>query len=146
MEEISEIVTSPAWWITVVIAGIAINLVSGYLKELIDSKLSRISHWWEARTKEQQVKRDNYISRLKTDDKFFALHTIRHTKSRSWAIMWSLLGVMLFLGAQIFADDGKASAPLMAIGAIAFFRSFKHLMSAAKFLHYAEQAIDPQDT
>ena len=49
----SELVTqlaSPAWWISTVIAAVAVNLIAAYLKPSLDNRLSRSWKWWRLRS------------------------------------------------------------------------------------------------
>ena len=61
MSSTYEILKTPEWWVTVVIAGIMINLLSGYIKSTLDTRLSRISNWWNTRTTEKREKKRIYF-------------------------------------------------------------------------------------
>jgi hypothetical protein len=56
MEPFFDQLTSPGWWISVVVVGILINLAAAYLKPVVDSVLGRLSKQRAARLAEQ---RDN---------------------------------------------------------------------------------------
>lgn len=47
MDELLNQMASPAWWVSVVVAGLLINLFSAYLKPLIDTLATRV--WKRAR-------------------------------------------------------------------------------------------------
>ena len=146
MDKIYEIIKSPEWWVTVVIAGICINLLSGYLRSVLDTRLSKISRWWNSRSQKEREVKEAYINRLKTDDKFLTLLSMRHTKSRSWAIMWSILGVFCVLLAVLAKDKEVVKIILMAMGSLAYFRGYLHLLHAIRYLNFAEEAIIENDT
>ncbi|WP_277054862.1 hypothetical protein [Pseudoalteromonas marina] len=147
MENLLELISSPVWWVTVVVAGILINLVSSYLRDLLDVRASRISSWWKERSETAKKEELKYIKRLKTDELFRTLHVIRYTTMRTLCIIWMLMGVIGFLSAvAILGHESKLEIAFLAIGSIAFFRAFQHLMKSSKYLGYAEDALDPEDT
>jgi hypothetical protein len=51
MDKITNELTSPSWWFSVVIAGLLINMISAYLKEAFDSWAAGLSVW--ARSKSE---------------------------------------------------------------------------------------------
>jgi hypothetical protein len=58
-----------------------------------------------------------------------------------------LLGVIGFLSAvALLGHESKLEIIFLAIGSIAFFRAFQHMMKSSKYLGYAEDALDPEDT
>jgi len=61
MDEVWKALSSPAWWLSVVVAGILINLVARRL----DGWLGKVSKRWAERTGERKAKRVAYIERLK---------------------------------------------------------------------------------
>jgi hypothetical protein len=65
MEEMFKAITSPAWWVGVVIVGILINLAAAYLKPRIDEAAASVSLRWATRTEEQRRQRLRRIERLK---------------------------------------------------------------------------------
>lgn len=145
MEEIYEIVKTPQWWITVVIAGIGINLISSYLKSLLDGHLSRISKWWRNRSQEKKKEYQAYTYRLASDQQFLLLNSIRHVRSVKFAVIWVLLGLMGFLSAQGVNSD-IAERILMLLASIAFIRGFQHMFKASYYSSSAEEAIENENT
>lgn len=61
MDELYQMILSPVWWITVVFTGILINIVSSYLRESLDSYLSKISKWWNTRSESEGKKGLNIL-------------------------------------------------------------------------------------
>jgi len=140
MSSTYEILKTPEWWVTVVIAGIMINLLSGYIKSTLDTRLSRISNWWNTRTTEKREKKRIYIDMLINDERFFALNAIRHVDSIKWTLMWFLMCVMAILVAPSF-DRDVGQIYLMAFSSVTFFRSFQHLIKSEQYKTYAEEAL-----
>lgn len=58
----------PAWWISVVIAGLVVNLASAYLKVRIDSLLSARSERWRVRSSKREGFRRSKANWLAEDD------------------------------------------------------------------------------
>src|SRR5438128_2330558 len=46
MSEFMLDLASPSWWMSVVVAGILVNIVATYLTKLLDARLRRASSWW----------------------------------------------------------------------------------------------------
>ncbi len=65
MEEIGQALVSPAWWLSVVAAGIAVNLLAAFLKPRVDDALTSVSKKWGERTDKQRQERKLRIDRLR---------------------------------------------------------------------------------
>jgi hypothetical protein len=65
MEEAYKAITSPAWWVGVVIVGLIINLAAAYLKPRLDQAASSVSLRWATRTEEQRRQRLERIEGLR---------------------------------------------------------------------------------
>ena len=65
MKEFLANLGSLAWWVSVVIVGILINLASAYLKSRLDSSLSRTSTRWRLRSEAQRLQRSKAIAALR---------------------------------------------------------------------------------
>lgn len=55
MDELWGNLTSPYWWLSVVLVSVLINLASAYLKSAIDRLFSRIFSAWRARSDQRQA-------------------------------------------------------------------------------------------
>ncbi len=53
------------WWLSVVVVGILINLISAYLKPRFDSKFSSASTWWRNKSEAQKAERRKMIAKLR---------------------------------------------------------------------------------
>jgi len=143
-QEFLNFLNEPEWWISVVVAGLIINLLSSYFKTALDNQFSKISSWWRERSQARRKEREDYINRLKNEPKFSQLNQLRHANSSRWSIQWTLLGVMCFLVA--LASGEPAGAILMFIGSLALFRSMQHSIRASYYRTVAEEALDSEDT
>jgi hypothetical protein len=145
MSDIYEIIKAPEWWITVVIAGIGINLFSSYLRGILDARFSRISIWWRSRSLTRQQETDSYIARLSEEPQFLLLNSIRHARSVKYAIIWILIGLMGFLSTQGLSSENSRLL-FMFICSVCFFRGFQHMLKASYYSECAEEAIDSKST
>lgn len=73
---------SAAWWISVVVVGILLNLISSYFRDYIDKFLSRVSGWWANRTDEKR-KRTGHLVQFLVNDKFNFLN-YQFDNLRNW--------------------------------------------------------------
>lgn len=67
MSEFLVNLTSLYWWISVVIVGLAINVLASYIVRKLDVRLSGISSWWRARSDKAKAKEDALLARLRAD-------------------------------------------------------------------------------
>ncbi|MBU0518608.1 hypothetical protein KJ564_06690 [bacterium] len=67
MDKLSEIIKSPIWWVTVVIAGVAINIASAYLKITFDKSFFSIASWWRNRSVKRKEEFEKSVQRLSDD-------------------------------------------------------------------------------
>lgn len=141
MENIYELLKTPQWWVTVVVAGIFINLLSSYLKNVLDARISGFSNWWQNRSSNKKNEREKYVSKLASDDKFFALNAIRQSVSFQTAIVWITVSVGVFILAILIHKEGVDEF-LMFMSSISFFVGFNFLLKSTYYSSCAEDAVD----
>ncbi len=64
MNDILSELSKPSWWMTVVIAGLIINLASAYLKRPIDKGMSIFSKTWRESLQQAMIKREKDLENL----------------------------------------------------------------------------------
>jgi hypothetical protein len=123
--------SSPAWWVSVVIVGVLINLVSAYLKPTLDTRLSKASGWWKARAVAEQRARHDLVERLKKSSHEQMLACFAEQRYRIRSVYMLVFGAFMLLvtGAMPFQPYEAAITMTLAIGAMSLFTSF-HLFSA----------------
>jgi hypothetical protein len=97
MENIFNDITSPSWWIGVVIVGIIINIISAYLKPNLDKILSNTSSRWKNIIESRRSKRILLIEGLKNDfynQAFLALIEIRY---RFTLLLYLIIGIAFLI-------------------------------------------------
>ncbi|MFM5708873.1 MAG: hypothetical protein ACRCYG_18835 [Aeromonas veronii] len=149
MEDTYKFLSSTEWWVSVVIAGITINVISAYMKTSLDGCLSKLSSWWRFRSEKNHNKELLYLEMLKHDEGFFELHKLKIINSIRWSVLWLLLGMMGFLlGSQFSLSilEHISFIGLMGISAVAFIRGFQHIFRTSKLMIQAQKVLTPDDT
>ncbi|MCJ7635824.1 hypothetical protein MUP77_25965 [Candidatus Bathyarchaeota archaeon] len=98
MKEFVESLSSPAWWIGVVVVGILINIASAYLKPRIDTTLAGISVWSSQRTQKRKEHREKLIELLAKNPQkqlIFAHRAMRHLERSNGFMLQSIILVVL---------------------------------------------------
>jgi hypothetical protein len=134
VDEIVKVLSSPAWWISVVVVGIAVNIVSAYLKPYLDSRLSRFSGWWRVRSEKQKALRRATIDRLRRSEHEQLLASLDDLRDRSRSLYMLVFGVFMML-LQEWLNIGSHELVrifVLAIAGISFFVSYFMFISAAR--------------
>lgn len=105
MGDLAHELTNPTWWLSVVVAGILVNLASSYLKSRLDKSVSATSGWWRRRSERRQKLWAEYVAHL-------AANVEARTQARHLEIRLRLQAIMSFLFAIAFAFIGIV-APLL---------------------------------
>ena len=148
--------SKPVWWVSVVIAGIVINLLSAYLKPPLDTVLSTTTSWWRRRSEVRRRLWETHLARITSSDKVMQMAIVAEFRCRLQAIYLLLLGmsVMLF---QLFMPDLLPPlliyklyiAPLLALVILAIsltVRSFWKLISKNWNFSFEEQRTSNADS
>lgn len=145
MDDIVKELSKPIWWVSVVLAGIVINLLSAYIKLQIDRTLLGTLSWWrEKSTKRQKLwalRIDAIISNkeIQADE----MHREVVQRLQSVALMLQAI-IILLLPLSISVTDKQLSrfVPLTLLGfsALAFFAAFLAFLNAATTRNALEEA------
>jgi hypothetical protein len=99
MDKLIKEISSPYWWIGVVIVGIAINITSVYVSKIMESSFSGFSIYWKNKQKERADKTEKMIEILKNNSELRIIFALREFRFRLHAISFILFGsVFLSLG------------------------------------------------
>jgi hypothetical protein len=144
MNEILELLTAPTWWISVVVVGIAINLISAYLKPTLDSRLSGISSWWRLRSERQRAERLALVEKLRNSQHEQLLASMDDLRDRSRAVYMLLIGIFAMLfGYGVIPEI--ASIITFGFGAVSFLMAFLCFKDAEVLNGALSQARDVKD-
>ena len=94
MNDFISSVSSPGWWLSVVIVGILINLTSAYLKPRLDGWLCVSSRRWATRTEDRRRLREARIQKLRESQH-------EQLMAASEVLDWRLRSVAVMLGAAL---------------------------------------------
>ena len=97
MDKLSDVLTSPVWWFTVVIAGIAINIISIYIKKSLDERLSTISSWWRNRSEKRKAEFEDLVQRLVNDPREQTMACYNGLRQIIYAFIFILFGTVCFI-------------------------------------------------
>jgi hypothetical protein len=97
MDELINNVGSLTWWISVVLVGILINLVSAYLKSPLDRALSAVSEQWRARSALAREADEKVIAYLRSSMDARERHWRAEVRARFQALVFFVLGIMFLL-------------------------------------------------
>jgi len=103
MDEFAKILASPYWWLSVVVVGILINLVSAYIKEPIDWLFSHISVAWRTRTEKRRADYTRELNTLVGNAELQRQYEhleLRRTLDALFGLMFALL-ILLYKGMSL---------------------------------------------
>lgn len=128
--------SKPVWWVSVVIAGIIINLFSSYLKNQLDRTISDTSSWWRNRSTARKQSYDKSVQRIQMDPAARQAVTVREFRYRIQSVHLALAAVMvlvlpIFLNSLAASFPPWANAVLLCFSGLTFFASFLAFRSAA---------------
>lgn len=95
MNDIITELSKPVWWVSVVIAGILINLLSGYLKTAVDSWASKFIASWNQRSEKKNKEWLEYINDIKNSDLHYQRAVAQENRLRLQAIQGLLLAIFV---------------------------------------------------
>lgn len=119
MNEVWNSFFSPAWWVSVVIVGLLINLLSAYLKPPIDSLGSRLSSSWKARSERSRLRLMAAVSRAVNDPSYLShlqhQSAVLRSKSNGWLVCIALCAVFYALDTILVALAQIHGAPFQGV-------------------------------
>lgn len=108
MDELLKLITNPVWWLTVVVAGLIINLVSSYLRDYIDKLRARFSEKWARRIMRKNADWAAEVSRLNRSKKAQEETFMNEIRYRISSVTFSILGsatlIIAFIMFVIYQD------------------------------------------
>jgi hypothetical protein len=130
MNEVVMELSRPVWWISVVVAGIIINLLSAYLKPSLDKYFSSTSSWWRNRSEKRRAVWVVRVERIVQDEKFERSEVESEVRLRLLAIHSLLLAIFLIVLASAPSSSKSALIPYLNL----FFTGMAGAMLFVSFL------------
>ena len=97
MEDFFYSLTSPFWWLSVVVVGVLVSVIGAYLKGLIDCLLSFFFNAWKVRVQNKLLKKAKLIEHLNSDDRTLILLGFEENRFRNRSTLFLIIGVTVFL-------------------------------------------------
>lgn len=131
MEELTTMLRSAAWWLSVVIVAILMNLFPAYLKRGLFEPLSALSSRWKRPSEKEARDLDDEVVRLASNDHEEIVGRLEELKLRAKAILWMLASVMILThGTYAAAIQRFGSDLFFPLSAIAFYLSIREWVKA----------------
>ena len=139
MDEVVTELSKPIWWISVVVAGIVINLLSSYIKTQLDRSILSTASWLRRHSTRRQEKWNEIVSHIATDEgRRWA--EVSEVRARLQSIQLNAVAI-LTLVLVIFTESVSTPIPrwaivaMMALSATSFtlaFQAFQHASYLAR--------------
>jgi hypothetical protein len=131
MKDFLNNLSSINWWIGVVVVGILINLISGYIKSKLDSRLSNASTWWQKRSSVQKEKREKALEMLRNNPHEQVMLALAGLRDRMRCIFFSVLGSLVGV-LTVLSNINAALIKIicLAAGAVGIFLGYMYLLTA----------------
>ena len=105
MLNFAEVMISPAWWISVLIAGVLMNFIAAWTKPLLERLLTRSVDKCEIRIKKQKVEREKLIAQLlkNSDDRLdFRFEVIQTFQKSTNYLIFGVAVMLIAFGTNNF--------------------------------------------
>lgn len=137
MSDVLTELSKPVWWVSVVIAGIAINLLSAYMKGALDKALAGTSSWWRRRSSSRQLAWESRIKHLRDDEEARRKAATFEVRTRLQSLHLLLLAMFMlllpaFMNTSVFQLPKLAAVFVLGCSALMFFLSFLVFRQAAE--------------
>lgn len=124
MDDIYNELSKPVWWVSVVMAGIAINLLSAYLKNPLDGAIARTFTWWRSRSIARKSAWEKRIERLRSSEEARTAAGLLEISFRLQSIHMLLLAIFILILPSVLPLIQTGESTLLprhlAIGCFAF--------------------------
>jgi hypothetical protein len=130
MKDFFSSLSSPSWWVGVVIVGILINLISAYLKPRLDRWLSGSSKWWATRTEEQRRSRQARIQKLRESQHEQTMAGLAALRSALQAVLLSVMTGLLVVCLIGLSILWKSSQDVLIIKIASLFAALSGFMAS----------------
>lgn len=101
MEELISSASNVHWWLSVVLFGILLNLVSAYLKQGLDYFLVPISGWWRTRSIRSRQRYEEEVSALRKSAELRQNYQHRELALKVDALFFLFSALLVYLSKAI---------------------------------------------
>jgi len=145
LEKIIEELANPIWWITVVIAGIIVNIMASYIKVKLDKTISKASSWWTNKSVKRKEIEAQKLEELKSSKVARYKAYFYSTRDPIIATFTLLMGISIMLTMSIIEQYIVSDIMQifgLAFSAITFFSAYLMMISSFKLRIRLFKALD----
>lgn len=96
MANLLRFLLSLEWWLSVVVIGLVINILSAYAKHFLDGRLQRLSSFRRDLARAREQRREKQIERLRASQHTQMLVSVREVRARIRALGYGVVGALAF--------------------------------------------------
>src|SRR6267142_4983574 len=97
MSDFLRSLTSLYWWISVVVVGLVINVLSNCATRKLDARLSKVSLWWRERSKQRQADYLAESERLRASPHQQVMARFKEARLRTEGVLYVVTGQWFML-------------------------------------------------
>ena len=118
MDKFFEEISSGYWWLAVVLVGIAINIISSYLKKFMESSFSGFSSYWKNKKDERLASENKKIELLSSDYELKVVYALSESRYRIRSIGFFLFGITFMAFSFVVKDQSQVMLGVTSISAL----------------------------
>ncbi|WP_414555787.1 hypothetical protein [Stenotrophomonas forensis] len=147
MDDVIVELSKPAWWVSVVVFGVLVNIASSYLKKTLDGSFSRTSAWWRDRSIKRKIAWQQRVLEIKLSDKVRLTVERQEMRCRLQAIQLAVMSAIMMLMPIYVGSLGSPFGKVVEVAALGFalliflasFYAFRDAANCAALLRDAAQ-------
>jgi hypothetical protein len=121
MKDIMEYIKSPAWWFSVVVVGLVLNIVSGYLRVFLESRVTNTGAWFNRFSKEKQQIFEGYVATILDNRDEEMRVSFMQLRLMAKAILMAICFALMFACSLLLMTVGSKTLILTGILGVLFF-------------------------
>ena len=143
MDEFVKGLSSPSWWVGVVIVGILINIISTLLIKFFNFLLKQTSESWRNKENVKNIERLKTINKIKSNEKFLYFYMLGEIRYMVCGASYCIFSLCCFFGA---VQISKSYMLISIIGLIAatlvLHIGFRDFSKAIRFHYLIKEASE----
>jgi hypothetical protein len=142
MDRFLQDATSSYWWLSVVVVGVIINVLSAYLKPFLESRLSHLSDYWGKRHEAKIGLFNQRVSLLRSNPELRVIYAMRELRYRVRMIGFIVLSIVMLLASKASNYGIFGFISLNFLGVVFILFALADQMDAMKVKKLIESSID----
>ena len=133
MDELTENLSSPVWWLCVVVVGVPVNLLSGFLKPGLDAGLWQVSRRWSERSVKRRVEHQAFVRSLTGDAHRQVMASCAEVRNRLRCLLHMVLSAAFFAADVSAADMGRGIEFIYALSSACLLLAVLNALSGVRY-------------